>query len=109
LDIEDYETEVIESSIEIIKQSRLIAIDLHETKKSIDAILMPLGFKFVALIKDYIYRKLLAQMIAHPRLVSSIYKKLKQINPEIGSKMMSGRGLDIASKESDLIVGMYLR
>jgi FkbM family methyltransferase len=109
LDIEGYETEVIESSIEIIKQTRLIAIEMHGTKKSIDALLLPLGFKFVPLTKGYIYRKLIAQLIAHPHLVLSVYKKLKQINPEIGSKIMSGRGPDIASKESGLIVGMYVR
>ena len=109
LDIEGYETEVIESSIEIIKKTRLIAIELHGTKKSIDSMLLPLGFKFVPLTKGYIYRKLLAQLIAHPRVVLSIYKKLKQINPEIGSKMVSGRGPDIVSSESGLIVGMYVR
>jgi FkbM family methyltransferase len=109
LDIEGYETEVIESSIDIIKQTRLIAIEMHGTKKSIDAMLLPLGFKFVPLTKGYIYRKLLAQLIAHPHLVLSVYKKLKQINPEIGSKIMSGRGPDIASKESGLIIGMYVR
>jgi FkbM family methyltransferase len=109
LDIEGYETEVIESSIEIIKQARLIAIELHGTKKSIDTMLLPLGFKFVPLTRGYIYRKVLAQLIAHPHLVLSAYKKLKQINPEIGSKMISGRGPDIVSNESGLIVGMYVR
>ena len=109
LDIEGYETEVIESSIEIIKETRLIAIELHGTKKSVDGMLLPLGFKFVPLTKGYIYRKLLAQLLAHPGLVLSVYKKLKQINPEISSKMMSGRGPDIVSNDSGLIVGMYMR
>jgi hypothetical protein len=109
LDIEGYEEEVIESSIDIIKQTRAIAIELHRTKKSVDSMLLPLGFKFVPLTKGYIYHKLLTQLIARPRLVLSVYKKLKQINPEIGSKMMSGRGPDIVSKDSGLIVGTYVR
>jgi FkbM family methyltransferase len=108
LDIEGYETEVIESSIEIIKQARVIAIELHGTKKVVDSLLLPLGFKFVPLTKGYIYRKLLAQLIAHPHIVLSVYKKLKQINPEIGSKMITGRGPDIVSEDSGLVVGMYL-
>jgi len=108
LDIEGFETEVIESSIDIIKQVRVIAIELHGTKKEIDALLLPLGFKFVPLTKGYVYRKLLAHLLAHPHLVLSAYKKLKQINPKIGSKMISGRGPDIVSKDSGLVVGMYL-
>lgn len=107
-DIEGFETEVIESSIDVVKQARVIAVELHGTKKSIDTILLPLGFKFIPLTKGYIYRKLLAQLIAHPRLVLSVYRKLKQINPEIGSKIMSGSGPDIISKDSGLIVGMYV-
>jgi FkbM family methyltransferase len=107
LDIEGFETEVIESSIDIIKQARVIAIELHGTKKTIDTLLLPLGFKFVPLTRDYVYRKLLTQLITHPHLMLSVYKKLKQINPEIGSKMISGRGPDIVSKDSGLVVGMY--
>jgi FkbM family methyltransferase len=109
MDIEGYETEVIESSIDIIKQARVIAIELHGTKKAIDTLLLPLGFKFVPLTKGYIYRKLLIQLIARPHVVTSIYKKLRQINPKIGSKMIGGRGPDIVSKDSSLVVGVYLR
>jgi FkbM family methyltransferase len=109
LDVEGYETEVIESSIDIIKQARVIAIELHGTKKAIDTLLLPLGFKFVPLTKGYIYRKLLIQLIARPHVVTSIYKKLRQINPKIGSKMIGGRGPDIVSKDSSLVVGVYLR
>ena len=50
-DIEGFETEVIESSIDVIKQTRVIAIELHGTKKSIDSMLLPLGFKFMPLTK----------------------------------------------------------
>lgn len=109
LDIEGYETEVIESSIDIIKQARVIAIELHGTKKAIDTLLLPLGFKYVPFTKGLVYGKLLAQLIARPHVVLSAYKKLKQINPQIGSKMMSGRGPDIVSEDSALIVGMYVR
>jgi FkbM family methyltransferase len=109
MDIEGYETEVIESSIDIIKQARVIAIELHRTKKAIDTLLLPLGFKFVPLTKSYIYHKLLAQLIARPHVVMSIYKKLKQINPKMGSKMIGGSGPDIVSKDSGLVVGAYLR
>jgi FkbM family methyltransferase len=108
LDIEGYEIEVIESSIDIIKQARVIAIELHGTKKAIDTMLLPLGFKFVPLTKAYVYGKLLAQLIAHPHAVLSAYKKLKQFNPKIGSQMVSGRGPDLVSKDSGLFVGMYL-
>jgi FkbM family methyltransferase len=109
LDIEGYETEVIESSIDIIKQARVIAIELHGTKKAIDNLLLPLGFKYVPLTKRYVYGKLLAQLIARPHVVLSAYKKLKQITPKIGSKMISGRGPDVVSKDSELVVGVYLR
>jgi len=111
MDIEGFETEVIESSIDIIKQTRVIAIELHGTKKAIDTILLPLGFKFVPLTKGYIYRKLLAQLIAHPRLVLSVYKKLhyRRKTRSFVSKMMSGPGPDIVSNDSGLIVGIYVR
>jgi hypothetical protein len=67
--------------------------------------LLPLGFKFVPLTKGYIYRKLLTQLIARPHVVLSVYKKLKQINPEIGSKMISGRGPDIVSPIAGCLLG----
>jgi hypothetical protein len=109
MDIEGDESEVIKNNTDIMKQARVITIELHGTKKVVDNLLLPLGFKFLPLTKGYIYRKLLTQLIARPHVVLSAYKRLKQINPEIGSKMISGRGPDIVSKDSGLIVGMYLR
>lgn len=110
LDIEGFETEVIESSIDVIRKARVIAVELHGTKSAIDTMLLPLGFKFVPLTKGYIYRKLLAQLIAHPGLMLSVYRKLyyhEKIWSFI-SNVMSGRGPDIVSKDSELI-GIYVR
>lgn len=109
MDIEGHETEVLESNLDIIKQVRIIAIELHGTKKVIDALLLPLGFKFLPLTKGYIYRKLLSQMVAHPRVLVHSYRRLRQINPEIGSKMITGQGPDIVSKDSGLVVGLYMQ
>ncbi len=71
--------------------------------------LLPIGFKFLPLTKGYIYRKLLKHMIVRPHVLLREYKRLKQINPEIGSKMLTGHGPDIVSEGSGLVVGLYMR
>lgn len=107
MDIEGYETEVLRQSTDILKDVSAIAIELHGTKKEVDNILEPLGFKFNPIKKSYIYVQILKSLLFRPGLTFSIFREVKKQNPKIISKMAAG--LDIVSNHDNLIVGVYLR
>ena len=66
MDIEGFETEVINNSIDIMKQAEVISIECHNTKEQIDKLLLPYGFFFEPITYGYYYRKVLKNLFSHP-------------------------------------------
>jgi FkbM family methyltransferase len=104
MDIEGYETQVLEDSIDIVGHCRVIAIEMHGTKKAIDDILLPLGFVFAPLQKNRIYRRILM----HPFVAFSAYQKMKRDKSQILKSMLSLRGPEITA-QNWLVVGHYIK
>jgi len=66
LDIEGYETKILESICDILKDVRMIPIELHGTKKEVDDLLLPLGFRFVPRTEGKLYRQAIKLLFTNP-------------------------------------------
>jgi predicted RNA methylase len=106
MDIEGFETEVLNQSVDIIKNVDTIAIELHNTKEEVDRILSKYNFYFSPIPKRTIYYRLLKNLILHPRLMSRSYRRMKRQNPHLLS--YAAKGLEY-STNYDLLCGTYKR
>ena len=48
MDIEGAELSVVSTSLATLKQCYMILIELHDTKESIDKMLLPIGFRYIS-------------------------------------------------------------
>jgi FkbM family methyltransferase len=106
MDIEGFETEVLSQSIDIIKNADTIAIELHNTKEEVDRILSKYNFHFTLISKRIIYYQLFKNLILHPRLIFSSYRRMKRQNPHLLS--YTAKGLEY-STNYDFLYGTYRR
>jgi len=106
MDIEGYEKEVVRNGLELIKDARVISVELHNTKQAIDDLLIPQGYCFVPLSKYHIYKRVLSNMIFHPVLLSNSYRILKKQNPRLLSSVSHGMDYD---KNAAYLTGSYLK
>lgn len=90
MDIEGFETEVLSQSIDIIKNTDTIAIELHNTKEEVDRILSEHNFHFTPISKKIIYYQLFKNLILHPRLIYRSYRRMKRQNPHLLSYTVKG-------------------
>jgi FkbM family methyltransferase len=66
MDIEGYEYDVIESSIEIFRRARVICLEFHGTKEKIDDLLLPNGFTYHPVTIPHHFKRLAANIFSHP-------------------------------------------
>lgn len=105
MDIEGFESEVLLSSVDILRHSQAIAIELHQTKEMVDNILLREGFAFRQITKLDIYKSILQCMIFHPFVLYHAYSQIKKLNTKILSSAMGGFEI---SGGNGLIVGTYV-
>jgi SAM-dependent methyltransferase len=106
MDIEGCEAEVVNKSLEMIKESNVISVESHGTKDKLDKVLLPNGFSFRPVTMNYIYKKLIKHLFIHP---FNFYKALKyEINDN--PKVLRGTvtGFNIA-KEEYFVIGSYVK
>jgi FkbM family methyltransferase len=106
MDIEGFETEVLSQSIDIIKNTDTIAIELHNTKEEVDRILSKYNFHFTPISKRIIYYQLLKNLILRTRLIFRSYKRMKRQNPHLLS--YTAKGLEY-STNYNFLCGTYRR
>jgi FkbM family methyltransferase len=66
MDIEGYEYDVVESSIDIFRRARVICLEFHGTKEKIDDLLLPNGFTYHAVTVPLLCKGLAANIFSHP-------------------------------------------
>jgi 23S rRNA U2552 (ribose-2'-O)-methylase RlmE/FtsJ len=66
MDIEGYEYDVVESSIDIFRRARVICLEFHGTKEKIDDLLLPNGFTYHPVTIPQHCKRLAANIISHP-------------------------------------------
>lgn len=104
MDIEGFETEALNQSIDIIKNSDTITMELHNTKDEVDRILSKYNFHFTPISKRFIYYQLFTNLILHPRLVFRSYRKMKRQNPHLLS--YTAKGLEYSTNHN-FLCGAY--
>ena len=106
MDIEGFETEVLGQSIDIIKNTDTIAIELHNTKDEVDRILSKYNFHFTPISKRIIYYQLFKNLILHPILIFRSYRRMTRQNPHLLS--YTAKGLEY-STNYNFLCGTYRR
>lgn len=106
MDIEGFEIEALDQSIDIVKNSDTISIELHNTKEEVDRILSKYNFHFIPISKRIIYYQLFKNLILHPRLMFTSYRRMKRQNPHLLS--YTAKGLEY-STNYDFLCGTYKR
>jgi 23S rRNA U2552 (ribose-2'-O)-methylase RlmE/FtsJ len=66
MDIEGYEYDVVESSIDIFRRARVICLEFHGTKEKIDDLLLPNGFTYHPVTVPLLCKRLAANIFSHP-------------------------------------------
>jgi FkbM family methyltransferase len=66
MDIEGYEYDVVESSIDIFRRARVICLEFHGTKEKIDDLLLPNGFTYHPVTVPLLCKGLAANIFSHP-------------------------------------------
>lgn len=66
MDIEGYEYDVIESSIDIFRGARVVCLEFHGTKERIDDLLLPIGFTYHPVTISHFCKRLAANIFSHP-------------------------------------------
>jgi len=107
MDIEGFEVDVISKSIEIIKNTNVIALEFHATKERLDELLSPYGFLFKPLTTGYIYKKMLKNLFLSPRHFYKASVDTIINNPRLIYKVFTG--YDISKNDNPILVGNYLR
>jgi hypothetical protein len=110
MDIEGYETEVIQSCIETIKKANIVAIELHNSRSAIDSLLIPQGFTFEPLTTLYCIKKLLSNSLpSKPSIFFNIVSKAIARDPMILYKLLLGHEIINNKASSRLQTGIYVR
>lgn len=105
MDIEGAEVDAIHSLRDFLSYVRAIMIELHGTKKEVDTLLKPFGFKFKKLNRrDYLTSALLFS-IKHPFSILKLWRIFYTTDKYPGIKKML-KGIEITTNEN-LVVGMY--
>jgi FkbM family methyltransferase len=105
MDIEGVETEVTRKSIDLLKDCRVISLEFHDTKVEMDRLVLPHGFKFKPITMNYIYARLIRNLIFHPiTLCKSIRSYLEDSRFQI-NKIFTGFDMTKPS----LMTGTYFK
>jgi FkbM family methyltransferase len=106
MDIEGFETEVIENSLDIIKNVAAISVELHGTKHAVDKLLCANGFSFVPISKSHIRAQVIKNLVLHPKLLYRSYKSMKLQNPRVLSSVIQGLNYD---RNKAYLSGTYIK
>ncbi len=77
MDIEGAELNVVLTSLGTLKQCYMIPIELHDTKESIDKILLPVGFSYISFNQGRMLKNILSYSLRHPLRVWQLYRQYK--------------------------------
>lgn len=104
MDIEGFETEVIQKSMAIIKEASAISIELHRTKEVIDRMLRPYGFVFHRLKRRRLWWKLFIHLFTHPHiLLMASYVTIRAY------PTLVFRGIRETTLKNRLTTGVYIK
>ena len=107
MDIEGAEIQVIRSSLNILKHCRAIPIELHNTKDSIDKILLPLGFHYIPFNQSKMIKNVMAYSIKHPILMKGLYSQYKSLGGKRSPSSLY-KGTEITNI-GRILTGLYLK
>jgi FkbM family methyltransferase len=107
MDIEGFEADLINNSINIIKEANVISLEFHGIgiKEKVDEILLPYSFLFKPITMNYIYKKLIKNLFLHPVNFYKSYVDEIIKNPSVISKTVTG--FDMTTDQ--FLAGSYLR
>jgi len=88
-----------------VAKADVISIEFHGTKSQIDGSLLPLGYNFMPVTMNYVYRKMLKTLLLHPRIFFKVYRDTIKQNPAVVKKAFNG--LDMTKEH--FLVGSYVR
>jgi len=105
MDIEGMETDVINSSIEIIKRVDVISLEFHGTKEKVDELLVPHSLMFKPITMIYLYKKMIKNLFLHPITLCDVFVHTIRENPSRLYKTITGFDMT----KDHLLVGSYIK
>lgn len=107
MDIEGAELSVVRTSLTTLKQCYMIPIELHDTKESIDKMLLPIGFHHISFDQGRMLRNLLSYSLRHPLSIRQLYHKYKLLG---GKRSIAAlyQGTEITNI-GKVVTGVYLK
>jgi FkbM family methyltransferase len=107
MDIEGYEYDVVESSIDIFRRARVICLEFHGTKEKIDDLLLPNGFSYHPVTISHLFKRLAANIFSHPiHFVKSSLSLIKD-NPRL--LYLVPFGYDPSENPQAIFTGFYTK
>jgi len=107
MDIEGYEYDVVESSIDIFRRARVVCLEFHGTKQKIDDLLLPNGFTYHPVTVPYLFKRLAANIFSHPiHFVNSSLSMVKD-NPRL--LYLVPFGYDPSENPEAIFTGYYTK
>jgi hypothetical protein len=107
MDIEGYELDVLNKSIDTIREANVISIELHNSKKRVDDLLLPHGFTFHPITAFHCMSKMIKNSWSHPDQLFSAARYTLAKNPGLLYKLFTG--YDMNKNESNIIIGSYVK
>ena len=105
MDIEGAEVDVISKSIDTIKHADVISLEFHDTKSTIDQLLLKHDFFFKPITMTYIYRRIIKNVLSHPLTLWNVYTDTAVKNPHLIQKAITG--FDMTKEQ--LLAGSYIK
>ncbi len=107
VDIEGAEVDALEELRPLVGLAESVAIELHGTLAPVDALLVPLGFRFHRLTRGAYLSRSFRFVVRHPRAGVRLWQRYRALPGRTPVRKMVG-GIDIAASER-LRVGVYRR
>jgi FkbM family methyltransferase len=107
MDIEGYETEVIEDNVELMSQTNVISLECHNTKEELDDILLALGFRFQPVSANYMIKKILKNTVFHPGHFIKAATSTISTHPNILYDLI--KGYEPNRNEKNVVAGSYIK
>jgi FkbM family methyltransferase len=105
MDIEGFEVDVVNQGIDIVKNSKVISVECHGTKKKLDSILSQYGFKFKPINYRYYYKKMIKTMLLHPNHFIKAAQDILSKNPRVLSNTVLCKG----TSQEEIVSGSYVK
>jgi FkbM family methyltransferase len=107
-DIEGAETTALDVAPQFLSKTHMISIELHGTKKEIDGILVPLGYRFKQFSQRTLFSAVIRQLVMHPIQLSRFYGQYKKLGGKRRLMKASLTGTKITTI-GNTRVGMYYK